>query len=106
MDNSVVNDLEQLLECNRALYTLVEQEAWEAFTDDVEGYTVRLNRLSSVDFNTLADSEREMAIQCLETLLMHDAQLMQCIQARLNTLSGEMSSLRKSRSSAHAYTAV
>lgn len=106
MDDAVVKDLEQLLERNRALYALVEAQDWDAFSEGIEEYMARLNRLSRVDFNALPGADREMMIQCLETLLVHDAQLRQCIQARLNTLSGEMSSLRKSRSSAHAYTAV
>ncbi|TDN59441.1 flagellar protein FliT [Scandinavium goeteborgense] len=106
MDNAVVVQLEELLTRNHTLFELAEQEAWDVFADEVEAYSARLKTMVDVDFTHLESTEREMAAQLLETLLIQDARLRQCIQARLNTLSGEMSSLRKNRRSAHAYTAV
>lgn len=106
MDNTTLVQLEDLLARNHALLTLAGQEAWDEFADDVEAYSTQLKAMVDVDFNELESTEREMAVQLLEALLIQDSRLMQCIQARLNNLSGEMSSLRQSRRSAQAYTAV
>ncbi len=79
-----------------------EQQQWEAFTDGVEGYLQQLSILCSGDLSQL-DSH---VTQQLETLLAQDARLMQCLTARLSTLSHDMAALRKSRSSSRAYNAV
>ena len=106
MDNSIIAQLEQLLTCCRDLQILAEQEAWESFTDEVEAYSARLKAFDEQDLQGLEGTSREMALQLLETLLLLDAALRQSIQARLTSLGGDMASLRKSRRSAQAYTAV
>lgn len=106
MDSSLLIQLEQLLERNRALRELAAQEGWETFADEVEAYAAQLKCLAGRDFNVLEPTLRERARVLLDALIAQDAHLKLCIQARLNGLSGEMSALRNTRRTAHAYTAV
>lgn len=96
MPNDVKEQIAALLALNQRLIELAHQEGWEAFSDEIVEYTQRMKALCACDFNR-ADAVR------LAQLLAGDAQLMQCILARLATLQSEIAALRKSRQSARAY---
>ncbi|MFK3660826.1 flagellar protein FliT [Scandinavium sp. NPDC088450] len=106
MDNTIIAQIDALIARNSVLLSYAEQQEWEAFTNEVEDYSRVLNEIGQVNFSLLEQAVKEAAVERLEILLGVDATLMQCIQARLHSLSTEMSSLRKSRASANAYTAV
>ncbi len=93
MPNDVKEQIAALLALNQRLIALAHQEGWEAFSEEIVEYTLRMKALCACDFSQ-ADAV------CLAQLLAEDAQLMQCIPDRLH---GEIAALLKSRHSARAY---
>ncbi|WP_343553687.1 flagellar protein FliT [Pantoea sp.] len=92
--------IEQLLAFNQQLLMLAQSENWDEFVAGVEHYTNELKQLRAQDVSQLN------CIDALQQLFAQDAILRQCIQTRLNSLSAEMTAMRKSRHSSQAYNAV
>lgn len=99
MLSDVKEQIQALLALNQRLSALAQQEGWEAFSEEIVEYTQRMKALCACDFSQ-ADAV------CLAQLLAEDAQLMQCIPARLAMLQSEIAALRKSRHSARAYAVL
>ena len=99
MPSDVKEQIAALLMCNQQLLVMAQQESWEAFNESIVEYMQRMKAMCACDFSQ-ADAV------CLAQLLAEDAQLMQCIPARLATLHGEIAALRKSRQSARAYAVL
>lgn len=102
MDNSIMELIEQMLISNATLLRQADNGEWDAFLDESEAYAMGMRTLCEVDLSQLAQHTKAQ----LAHLLDQDALLTRAIQTRLSTISSELSTLRKSSSSAKAYTAV
>lgn len=106
MDNNIIELLEQMLISNATLLQQADNGEWDAFLDESEAYAIGMRTLCEVDLSQLAKHTKAQVTAQLAHLLDQDALLTRAIQARLSTISSELSTLRKSSSSAKAYTAV
>ena len=102
---NVLTQLQQQLAANARLLQLADEQRWETFADDVEHYMQQLNALCNSDFSQMPLAQRAEGRLLLETLLAQDAALKQRMQARMDVLSGEMATTRKSLHSSRAYNA-
>ncbi|EKK5416452.1 flagellar protein FliT [Enterobacter ludwigii] len=106
MDNSIMELLEQMLISNATLLQQADNGEWTAFIDESEAYAMGMRTLCEVDLTQLGQETKAQVSALLAQLLDQDALLTRAIQARLSTISSELSTLRKSNASAKAYTAV
>ncbi|WP_148242053.1 flagellar protein FliT [Enterobacter asburiae] len=106
MDNDVMMLIEELLASNAKLRQQAEDGEWDAFLDESVAYSMGMRTLCEIDLPQLAQRNKKQVSARLAKLLEHDALLTGEIQNRLNAISTELSSLRKSSASAKAYTAV
>ncbi|MEO3992643.1 flagellar protein FliT [Pseudocitrobacter cyperus] len=106
MDNDIMLLIEQMQVSNAKLLRLADAGEWEAFFDESMAYSIGMRTLSEVDLTQLARYTRTEVTAQLTHLLERDAHLTRAIQARMAVISSELSTMRKSRASAKAYTAV
>lgn len=106
MDNDVMMLIEELLASNTKLRQQAEAGEWDVFLDESVAYSMGMRTLCEIDFRLLAQRNKKSIGTRLATLLENDALLTGDIQHRLDTIATELSSLRKSSTSAKAYTAV
>lgn len=106
MDNDVLMLIEQLLVSNAQLRQQAEKGEWDAFLDESVAYSMGMRTLCEIDLPQLAQRNKSQVSARLAHLLENDALITNAIQARLSEISRELSTLRKSSSSAKAYTAV
>lgn len=92
--------IEQLLVRSQQLLILAQNESWDEFVAGVESYTRDLKQLRPQEISHLINPDN------LQQLITQDVVLRQHMQTRLNSLSGDMTAMRKSRQSAQAYNAV
>lgn len=99
----LTEEYNNIYEINQAMLDTALQGKWEEFAELAERYIVKLRAALEQTPDTLHGEDKDQLCSLLITLQRNEAEINRALEARLNVLKKNISSLRQAKKGNNAY---